>query len=62
MMGYTPGWLGALIAGMLVGLSILISRAVFSRQRQKTSTFIIAAVTGVALAFVIRNLLLGIGN
>lgn len=56
MSGYHPDWVGALTAGIGIGISILIGTRIWPQQDRKRVIFI-AVVVGVALALVARTLM-----
>ena len=56
-MDYHPDWLGAIIAGVLVGLSILAAMNLVPRGKKQVRAVISAGLIGVALAYIIRIVL-----
>ena len=56
MEGYDPDWIGAIIAGVFIGMSMWVATRVYA-QRPRKQRVIIAALIGVALAFIARNVL-----
>ena len=57
MHSYRPDWLGAILAGVFVGLSILVTTRLFPRKRPPRRAIMAAGLIGVALAFIFRNVL-----
>jgi multisubunit Na+/H+ antiporter MnhB subunit len=57
MSGYHPDWLGALTAGVAIGLSILIGTRIWPQQDRRKSVTIIAIFIGAALAIAARTVL-----
>ncbi|HEY6927850.1 MAG TPA: hypothetical protein VI653_30520, partial [Steroidobacteraceae bacterium] len=61
MHSYGPDWLGAIIAGVFVGLAIQVTTGMVPvttpGKPHQTRRLIIAALIGVALAFIVRNVL-----
>jgi hypothetical protein len=54
---YVPDWIGAIISGVLVGLSMFVATRIRPRDRMPTRIVVVAAGMGVGLAFVIRVVL-----
>jgi hypothetical protein len=57
MSGYHPDWVGALTAGVGIGLSILIGTRIWPQQDRRKSVTIIAVLIGVALAIAARSVM-----
>jgi hypothetical protein len=62
MQGYRPDWLGAIIAGVLIALSMLVATGVVRRKRppgprsSSRRAIVLAGLIGVALAFIVNLL------
>jgi hypothetical protein len=60
MQGYRPDWLGAIIAGVLIALSMLVATAVVRRKQPQgprpssRRAIVLAGLIGVALAFIVN--------
>ena len=57
MSGYHPDLVGALTAGVGIGLSILIGTRIWPQQDRRKSVTIIAVFIGVALAMAARSVM-----
>jgi hypothetical protein len=57
MSGYHPDWVGALAAGVGIGLSLLIGTRIWPQQDHRKRVVFIAVVIGVALAIAARTVM-----
>jgi hypothetical protein len=57
MNGYRPDWVGALTAGVGIGLSLFIGTQIWPRRDRGKKVMFIAVGMGVALAIVARTVL-----
>jgi hypothetical protein len=57
MSGYHPDWVGALTAGVVVGLSLLIGTTIWPQQDRRKRVVFIAAAIGAALAIAVRTVM-----
>ena len=62
MSGYHPDWVGALTAGIGIGLSLLIATRMWPQQGGRKRVIFIAVAVGVALAIVARTVMRLFGN
>jgi hypothetical protein len=57
MSSYHPDWVGALTAGVGIGLSLLVGARVWPQQDRRMRVMFIAVAIGVALAIAARTLM-----
>lgn len=57
MSGYHPDWLGALTAGVGIGLALLIGTRIWPQPDRRKRVIFIAVVIGVALAIAARTVM-----
>jgi hypothetical protein len=57
MGGYHPDWVGALTAGVAIGLAPLARTRIWPQQDRRKRVIFIAAVLGVALAIAARTVM-----
>ena len=62
MSGYHPDWIGALTAGIAIGLSILVATRIWPKQDDRKMVISIAVLVGVVIAIVVRTLVRHFGN
>ena len=57
MGGYHPDWVGALTAGVGIGLSLLVGTRIWPEQERRKRVILIAVVIGVALTIAARTVM-----
>jgi hypothetical protein len=57
MSGYHPDWVGALTAGVGIGLSLLFGIRIWPQQDRRKRVMFIAAAIGVAIAIAARTVM-----
>jgi hypothetical protein len=57
MNGYHPDWVGALTAGVGIGLSLFIGTRMWPQRNRRKKVMFIAVGVGVALAIVARTVM-----
>ena len=57
MSGYHPDWLGAVTAGIAIGLSILVGTIIWPQKDSRKRVISVGVVVGVVLAVVVRTLM-----
>jgi hypothetical protein len=57
MSGYHPDWVGALTAGVGIGLSLLIGTTIWPQQDRRKRVIVIAVAIGVVLAIAARTVM-----
>lgn len=57
MNGYHPDWVGALTAGVGIGLSLLIATRIWPQRDRRKKVVFAGVAIGVVLSIVVRTLL-----